>query len=621
MDLVGVSLPQMRGALAVAGLLLASACLPSLAGAQLLSPGPLARAHEELEGDGSCARCHATGRGIDTGECVECHDDVGARVRAGRGLHGREYRGRSCGECHVEHLGVRATLVRWPGGARERFDHAQSGWPLTGGHHGVECSECHEHRNRRGAPTFLGARTECTSCHQDPHESRFGNDCASCHEVLNWRRVRLERFDHGRTDFPLRGGHARVDCARCHHEPPRYRDLPHDRCSDCHTDPHEGRFSAPCSSCHTETSWTEVATSVMREQHPRLSLANGHARVECARCHDRGLDVTPTRGNDCVDCHRPVHEAPLGRDCARCHGGIRWLGLPDRIGERAHEQVPFRLTGAHTEVECAGCHLPSLPVARRFRQLEFDACRRCHEDRHDGAFASRDQGECGPCHTDASFQPSRFGVTLHATTRFPLEGRHEAVPCSACHTTPRPRTTFRVGAQACADCHENPHGQQFASEMAAGGCAQCHDPLGWNRPRIDHASWPLTGAHQSVGCERCHAPSPEDRLTGRGASYRGVPRECVGCHEDPHAGQFALSNPARQCADCHETAQFAIASFDHTSRTGFAIDGRHTSVACSGCHPSVTVGESTAVRWRLGYRRCADCHADPHAAAARGGSR
>ena len=379
-----------------------------------------------------------------------------------------------------------------------------------------------------------------------------------------------------------------------------------------------GRFSAACSTCHTESGWSEVSTSVMREQHPGLSLANGHSRVECARCHDAGLDAAPTRGGECAGCHRPVHEAPLGRDCARCHGSIRWLGLAERVGLRAHEDVPFRLTGAHTSVQCAGCHLPSLPVAQRYRQLQYDACRRCHtSDPHGGRFAARDEGECGGCHTDAAFHPSRFGVAMHASTSFPLEGRHESVACVGCHAGSRPRVSFQLAEHVCASCHENPHGAQFASEMAAGGCASCHDPAGWDRPRIDHTSWPLTGAHRNASCDRCHAPSDEDRRTGRGASYRGAPRACAGCHADPHAGQFALGEPARTCSDCHETSQFAIPAYDHAARTGFVIDGRHTAVACAGCHPSVEVGDATVVRYRLGYRRCADCHADPHAAASR----
>lgn len=604
---------------AVAAVVVVSAVAPATARAQLFSPGPLSRAHHELEGDEHCERCHSAGRGIDTRDCLSCHEDLGARISAGRGLHGREYRGRSCGDCHVEHLGPRAALIRWPGGARERFDHALAGWPLEGAHRSVECRGCHDGRNARGAQTYLGERSDCASCHRDPHENRFGSECTSCHTQASWAVARVGRIDHSRTRFPLRGAHARVECARCHNEPPRWRGLEFDQCSDCHRDPHEGRFTQPCASCHVETGWQSLDS--VREHHPGLSLAGGHARAVCGLCHDRGLDTAPSRGTDCVDCHRPVHEAPLGRDCARCHGAIRWLGLPRRVGLRAHERVPFQLRGAHEEVECQGCHDPSLPAPRRFRQLAFDGCRHCHADTdpHRGEFASRDAGECGPCHTETGFRPSRFGVELHAGTHFPLEGRHESVPCSACHTSEIPRTWFRVERQACADCHENPHGDQFATEMAEGGCGHCHDPAGWDRPRIDHATWPLTGAHRLVHCNSCHAPTAEDRRVGRGASYRGVPRDCAGCHADTHAGQFALSEPQRRCEACHETAEFEIRRFDHAAITGFALDGRHAPLECGSCHATVRLdAEHETVRWRLGYRRCVDCHADPHAAASRG---
>jgi hypothetical protein len=594
------------------------------ASAQLLSPGPLTRAHHELEGDANCGRCHSTGRGIDTQQCLSCHEDLGARIRAGQGFHGREHRGQSCGHCHVEHLGANAPLVRWPGGSRERFDHAESGWALEGAHRSLACARCHDGRNRRGAPTFLGERRECTSCHQDPHEGRFGATCTTCHDQSTWHSVRVEggAFDHSHTRFPLRGEHGDVACARCHGTPSRWRGIEFDQCSDCHRDPHGGRFAQPCASCHVEDGWSVL--DAIRLSHPGVSLANGHASVACGQCHDQGLDRPPATGTECVDCHRPVHQAQLGRDCARCHASIRWSGLPRRVGLSAHERTPFELHGAHLEVECDRCHDPSLPPNRRYRQLDFDQCRDCHAsgDPHRGAFAERDGGECGPCHTETGFRPSRFGVELHATTRFPLEGRHESVPCIACHAAEIPRTWFRVDRQECADCHENPHGDQFAAEMAAGGCAHCHDAAGWDRPRIQHDTWPLTGAHRLVHCDSCHAPTPEDRRVGRGASYRGVPRDCAGCHEDVHAGHFALSEPRHECADCHDTAAFEIPSFDHAARTGFAIDGGHARLECSACHPSVRLEgggqDEPTVRWRLGYRRCVDCHADPHAAASRG---
>ncbi|MCA9614121.1 MAG: hypothetical protein KC586_15300, partial [Myxococcales bacterium] len=98
-----------------------------------------------------------------------------------------------------------------------------------------------------------------------------------------------------------------------------------------------------------------------------------------------------------------------------------------------------------------------------------------------------------------------------------------------------------------------------------------------------------------------------------GASYRGVPRVCEGCHEDDHAGQFRTSAPIRACPQCHTTEAFEIHDFDHAARTGFALTGRHEGLPCVGCHRSEALANGTqVVRWRLGYRACADCHANPH---------
>jgi hypothetical protein len=161
-----------------------------------------------------------------------------------------------------------------------------------------------------------------------------------------------------------------------------------------------------------------------------------------------------------------------------------------------------------------------------------------------------------------------------------------------------------VAKKQCADCHENPHGTQFAAEMAAGGCASCHATVGWDRPRIDHSTWPLTGAHADTSCYSCHA---------NGESFRGIPRDCEGCHDDEHAGQFRLSEPKRNCADCHTTDAFALPGFDHAKKAGWPLEGEHRKVACASCHPSEKLRNGlVATRWRLGYESCKSCHANPH---------
>jgi hypothetical protein len=272
--------------------------------------------------------------------------------------------------------------------------------------------------------------------------------------------------------------------------------------------------------------------------------------------------------------------------------------------------------GKHVDVACSSCHKPTLARNARYRELQFARCSNCHQDPHAERFQARNQGECGGCHSEAGFRPSRFGIAQHATTRFPLAGHHAAVACSKCHDRPATegrRLDWSTTKLRCADCHENPHGTQFAREMQQNGCATCHSAAGWDVPKIDHSIWPLTGVHASTACASCHRATGADRKAGKGPSYLLAPRECDGCHQDVHRGQFRLQEPKRACDFCHTTAAFKIANFDHTSRTGYALEGNHRTLRCGQCHASVSTqsGVST-VRYRLGYRRCRDCHADPH---------
>jgi len=584
--------------------------------AQMLSPGPLTAAHESLDGDDDCGSCHAAGKRVDDRKCLACHDTLATRIARGAGLHGRQYKDQACEQCHVEHIGKNARLVRWPGGAADKLDHDLTGYKLEGGHAGKPCASCHTQRTRSGRVTFLGASPACISCHKDKdvHRGRLGSDCATCHGVRTWEDFRREAFDHDRTRYPLVARHRSVECKKCHGEPARWTGIPFQACSDCHQDPHAGKFERfACSSCHSERGWTEL--DGFASKHPGLSLAAGHARVACTACHDAGNLEPPSQGHACVACHPVVHEADLGTNCKSCHASIRWLDLPRSVGLAAHERTVYPLRGKHVDVACDGCHARELPEAQRFRALVYQRCDGCHEDAHRGEFAARQVGECGPCHAVRGFRPTRFSVADHAGTRFALDGRHQATPCGACHTGKRPRLDLRLAGRACADCHADPHGGQFAAEMQQGGCARCHVASDWALPHIDHSTWPLTGAHAKSACARCHG-----QIDGPGhtpveqARYRGIARACDGCHADVHAGQFRLSEPVRGCADCHGSDTFALAAgYDHARQTGWALAGKHAQVACASCHASERLRDGqSAVRYRLGYRTCRACHADPH---------
>src|SRR5260370_39550691 len=52
-----------------------------------LSPGPLAKAHQPLEGPTNCTKCHDLARGPSQLKCLECHTEMRDRVVNKRGLH------------------------------------------------------------------------------------------------------------------------------------------------------------------------------------------------------------------------------------------------------------------------------------------------------------------------------------------------------------------------------------------------------------------------------------------------------------------------------------------------------------------------------------------------------
>src|SRR4029077_10232384 len=51
-----------------------------------ISPGPLARAHQDLEGATRCTTCHKLG-GEPVFKCLDCHAEVASRLSAHKGLH------------------------------------------------------------------------------------------------------------------------------------------------------------------------------------------------------------------------------------------------------------------------------------------------------------------------------------------------------------------------------------------------------------------------------------------------------------------------------------------------------------------------------------------------------
>jgi Cytochrome c7 and related cytochrome c len=372
---------------------------------------PLTGAHVTV----ACAQCHATTtlvrswapsgtpipvyKPVPHGECSSCHSDP----------HAGKF-GPACARCHVT---TSFTTVN-----KSSFDHDRTRYPLRGRHVTVACESCHDEKTAFGPkPGFA----TCGACHRDAHagQARVAGkpaDCATCHDVNGFTPSIFTVAQHAASVYPLEGAHARVECAKCHTH--RAAGDPvaaglgvarvvmrpaRDRCTSCHADPHQGRFTS-----------------------------GPHTRKE-----------------GCVACHGMSAFRPSAFDVA------------------AHATSGFPLEGAHRATPCAGCHaslkspVPGATTASS-RALPLDdaplVCEGCHQDPHGGQFAARkDHGACAGCHVTDAFAPAtRFDHSRDA--RFKLDGAHARAACAACHRPTRDpdgvvRARYHPTPTACSACH------------------------------------------------------------------------------------------------------------------------------------------------------------------------
>lgn len=593
----------------VAALLLVAAP----ARAEWVSPGPLARPHADLDQADRCDKCHEQGAKVQPKRCVACHEHAAGPPAARDTWHFREQvqkSGKTCADCHSDHKGRSYPLIRWtppPG-----FDHAPTGFTLDGAHASLDCGDCHKRQ-----PRYMGLRTECTSCHEDPHGKQLGNTCTKCHTTTSFSPP--VRFDHAKTKFPLEGRHATVTCAQCHPArpdgKPKYDGLKFGRCADCHSDPHQGRtFLSDCSSCHEVAGWEKVRGLPPAHQPSGWPLVGKHEQVACADCH--GVGLARAVETACASCHADPHQGRFGADCAKCHDERGWKR--QKPGSFDHALTRFPLRGRHAAVACKQCHGPKGGQPVKYKGIPFGRCEDCHADPHRMDFVSVVDA-CSTCHDENGFYPADYGLAEHDKARWPLTGSHRAAPCAKCHAKPAGAVaaTLRVEDTRCVTCHKSPHGEQFREQIAARGCEACHNTRGFKASAFDHEAtkFPLRGAHSNAACASCHRGEP--------IQYEGLPLACAGCHLDVHQGQFTAP-PPKDCADCHGPDTFRLrfagpaeAADWHLRQTTYPLDGAHERVPCAKCHATVQLAGADLVHWRIGKRGCADCHQNPHAGGAR----
>jgi len=466
--------------------------------------------------------------------------------------------------------------------------------PVAAAHADLEetCSNCHDVFNSDSQ------RQLCLDCHEPVaddlasgegfhgrHPDAGEGECSQCHGEHLGRDADItglvaDLFDHDHTDFPLTRAHTVPVCSSCHDRETAdaagasdqerssgYR-LGEVSCSSCHQeeDAHDGGLGDDCGACHEPQSWSQ---GQFDHDQTDFSLTGHHAALRCAGCH--ADNVYEDTASECIACHRrdDVHSGSRGEMCGDCHTSQNWEAQFDH-----GEITDFDLEGAHDQLTCASCHVTAPESGAD--ELPTD-CQGCHVS--DDIHLGRNGTQCDSCHTQTSWE-LQFD---HADeTGFKLQGAHEALTCSNCHTgaleDPLPTD--------CWGCHErnDPH------EATLLECDDCHSQSDFASGLSFHhdlARFALVGLHRTVSCEQCH-----DSLV-----FSPLETGCYDCHQQLDVHDGSLSN---QCNDCHNPVGWDFWEFDHGA-TGFELTGSHKDLTCESCHdperPKVQVASN-----------CQSCH-------------
>jgi hypothetical protein len=413
---------------------------------KLMMPGELSNAHAKLEVN--CENCHKLlVKQAQSNLCISCHKEVKADVEGKKGFHGKNtlVAKSECFACHVEHKGRDHSVVQLE---PVLFNHANTNYPLVGGHQKAQCNACHV-----AGKKYREAPHDCFACHDkdQPHKGNLGKACETCHVPDSWKKVAA--FDHDKTKFPLKGGHIKATCIGCH-VGEVYKGLS-TTCNDCHAiqDVHGGKFGPKCQDCHSVESWKDAKFD--HNKQTKFALLGAHAKAKCSDCH--GNNVRAKIAMDCVSCHKAqdAHKGQLGVACGDCHGVNTWR----QDVKFDHGLTKYPLTGLHVAVPCESCHTtPAFKGAPT-------ACISCHakDDKHEGRFAT----SCASCHSTMGW--TRVSFEHGKDANYPLTGAHATIGCYACHTATNVKSAKLP--TTCYACHkkQDVHKGAFGQD-----CVKCH---------------------------------------------------------------------------------------------------------------------------------------------------
>jgi hypothetical protein len=151
------------------------------------------------------------------------------------------------------------------------------------------------------------------------------------------------------------------------------------------------------------------------------------------------------------------------QQCDVCHNTTAWI--PSSIN---HNNTPFPLTGKHTTVACASCH-----VNNNYTSVPTD-CFSCHKTDYQTTTnpnhtAAGFPTTCQTCHTTTAWTGATFNHTW-----FPTNHGNAGGVCSACHTNASDYSVF-----SCTICHgktqtDSNHRGVNGYVYSSPSCYQCH---------------------------------------------------------------------------------------------------------------------------------------------------
>ena len=403
--------------------------------------------------------------------------------------------------------------------------------------------------------------------------------CQECHSYTSWKPIRSNpEFNHDTTGYPLRGMHQKVACTQCHTN--LVFKKVSTNCADCHADIHRRQFGANCQSCHTVKGW-QVSVNQIRDHQNRFPLVGAHALLQCDDCHkNAAAGQFAGLSTACFSCHQKDFHTPVfdhvsagfPTTCETCHTMDTWFNA-----RFDHLKVTgYALTGAHATLPCTACH-----INNAFQGTPA-TCYGCHatdftNSKNPPHVQLGLPHDCGTCHTTTDWLNAKFDHAAYAN--YPLTGVHATLACTQCHTN----NNYTSTPTACYSCHQADfNGTTNPNHVASGfptDCSICHTTAGWSPSSFNHnnTAFPLTGAHTSLACSRCHTNN----------NYTTLPTSCYGCHQADWNGtsdpNHAAAGFPTTCDTCHTTSSWAGASFNHNN-TPFPLTGAHVNVACNQCH-------------------------------------